>query len=254
MITTVGFQTLMRREIYRFMRMFKRTILPPIVTTLLYILIFGYSLGGHIREVNGFDYIVYILPGLAQMGLITGSFGNASFSVFFAKMEKSIENLLTAPLSYSQIVIAYIFGGMVRGISTGALTLLVSTFFVDFPFEHIFLLILSWFLSSFLFACLGVIIGTLSDSWEMMGNIQAFVITPLIFLGGSFYSVAMLPSIWKKISLVNPILYSVDLARYSLLGKSDLNLILSFSMLGILSLIFFLTAVKLFKRLSKTLN
>lgn len=218
-----GFGTLIEREIYRFMRLFKRTVVPPIISTLLYVVIFGFSLGSRIKEIEGFDYIVYILPGLAQMTLINGCFNNASFSLFVSKQERSIENLLTAPLNYFQIVSSYVLGSMVRGFTTATCTLCVAAFFVDLPLPHFGWLITSWLLSAFTFSSLGVILGIFSESWENIGNVQSFVLIPLIYLGGSFYSIRMLPDFWERVSLMNPVFYSVDLSRYGIIGVSDTN-------------------------------
>jgi len=245
---SIGFKTLMHREVYRFLRLFWQTIVPPIVTTLLFILIFGFSLGGRIGEIHGFSYSIYILPGLAQMGLINGAFTNSSFSLFQAKVERSLENLLTAPMPYFYITLGYVFGGLVRGLTTGICTLAVSSLFVDFPFEHVPILILAWVLSGFLFASLGVLLGVFVKNWDQMSNVQTFILTPLIYLGGSFYSVEMLPRFWRNLSHANPIFYSVDLTRYGLLGVSDLNIATSITILVGLSLLLFTLAVYSFRR------
>lgn len=238
----------MYREVYRFMRLFSQTVVPPIVTTLLYILIFGFSLGNRIGDIHGFSYVIYILPGLAQMGLINGSFSNSSFSLFQAKMERSIENLLTSPLNYFQITLGYVFGGVVRGLTIGVCTLAVSAVFVRFPFEHVFVLILAWLGSAFLFSCLGLIAGVYAKTWDKMSNIQTFLLTPLIYLGGAFYSIDMLPQFWRNLSHLNPIFYSVDLTRFGFLGTSDLNPMHALLVLLVLCTVSFAIAVESFRR------
>lgn len=238
----------MYREVYRFMRLFTQTIVPPIVTTLLYILIFGLSLGNRIGKIHDTPYALFILPGLAQMGIINGAFSNSSFSLFQAKMERSIENLLTSPLNYFEITFGYVFGGLVRGLTIGICIMIVSSFFVDFPFEHIGYLITSWLLSAFLFSCLGLIAGVYSKTWDKMSNIQTFLLTPLIYLGGAFYSIEMLPPFWQKLSMGNPIFYSVDLTRFGFLGISDLNPLQSLFVLFLLSVACFIFAVTIFRK------
>lgn len=238
----------MYREVYRFMRLFSQTVVPPIVTTLLYILIFGMSLGGRIGKIHDIPYVLYILPGLAQMGLINGAFSNSSFSLFQAKMERSIENLLTSPLNYFQITLGYVFGGVVRGLTIGLCTIAVSALFVRFPFEHILYLTAGWLGSAFLFSCLGLIAGVYAKTWDKMSNIQTFLLTPLIYLGGAFYSIDMLPPFWRALSHMNPIFYSVDLTRFGFLGASDLNPTHSLIVLLGLCAVAFTIAVESFRR------
>ncbi len=245
---SVGFKTLLHREVYRFLRLFWQTIVPPIVRTLLYILIFGFSLGSHIGEIHGTDYVAFILPALAMMGLIQGAFSNSAFSLFQAKMERSIENLLTAPLNYFQIVVALLFGGLVRGLTTAVCAVAVAACFVRFPFEHAGFIVLAWLVTGVLFASLGLLVGVWAKSWNQMEILQTFVLTPLIYLGGSFYSLKMLPPLWQNISLFNPILYSIDLTRYGFLGVSDISHVKSLAVLTALALAAFFTAVWSFRR------
>ena len=243
-----GFSTLITREIFRFVILSRQTIFPPLITTLLFILIFGYSLGSRIDQIDGFKYVTYILPGLAQMGLITSAFSHSSFSIFMAKFERSIENFLVAPLHYLEIVVAFIVGGLCRGFTVGAMSLLVAVFFVDFPLPHPGLLIVSWLASGIFFASAGVIVGTLATNWDHLQTANNFVLTPLIYLGGSFYSVRMLPEFWQNISELNPIYYSIDLTRYSILGISDLNPWTSLACLAVFGVITITVAVVLFRR------
>jgi ABC-2 type transport system permease protein len=173
----IGFYTLLRRETYRFFRLFRQTIVPPLMTTLLYILIFGYSLGGHIKQVKGFDFIVFILPGLAQLGIITNAYANSSTSLFMARLERSIENVLIAPLSYLHIVLAFILGSVFRGLTVGYATLLIARFFMEFPMPHPFLLLASWSLSCVFFGALGVASALIAESWDHISLFTNFVIT-----------------------------------------------------------------------------
>lgn len=216
-----GFYTLLSREVYRFIRLCFQTVLPPLVTTVLFILIFGYSLGGSIREVNGITYILYIIPGLIQLGVVNNAYANTSTSLFVAKMERSIENLLVAPLHYFQIILAFTLGGIMRGLVVGGMILLVSAVLIGIPVPHPFLLFLSWVLTSSLFAGLGIISAMISESWDHISLISTFLITPFTYLGGTFYSIKNLPHTWQVLSYFNPVYYCIDSTRYALLGQAD---------------------------------
>lgn len=247
-MNAVAYYTLLYREVWRFLRLFKQTILPPVISTLLYILIFGYSLGDSIRQIQGFDYIVYILPGLAQLGLINHSYQNSATSLFVSRTERSIENLLVSPLSYLEIVTAYIFGSIMRGLAVGTATLAVSAFFVDFPMPHLPALALSWALSAAFFGSVGLITALLAESWDQISVVGNFVLMPLVYLGGTFYSINLLPEFWQKVSYINPIFYCIDTTRYAILGLSDINWVYSFSFLSIMTCISVGICVWLFKR------
>lgn len=226
-----GFLTLIEREFYRFMRLSRQTVFPPLITTVLFILIFGYSLGTRIREIHGFSYILFILPGLIQMGAINNAYANSSTSLFMARLEKSIENLLIAPLSYFQIVTAYMIGGVLRGLVVGGVIIVTSVFFVDFPVHDWLILSAGLLFPSILFSGLGIISGLHAESWDKIATFTNFVITPFLYLGGVFYSIHMLPPFWEKVSYFNPAFYCVDLIRYGFLGVSDAPVTLSLTIL-----------------------
>ena len=226
-----GFLTLIEREFYRFMRLSRQTVFPPLITTVLFILIFGYSLGSRIREISGFSYILFILPGLIQMGAINNAYANSSTSLFMARLEKSIENLLIAPLSYFQIVTAYMVGGVLRGLVVGVVITVTSLFFVDFPVHDWLILSAGLLFPSILFSGLGILSGLNAESWDKIATFTNFVITPFLYLGGVFYSIHMLPPFWQKASYFNPVFYCVDLIRYGFLGISDAPVILSLAIL-----------------------
>lgn len=228
-----GFFTLIERECYRFARLSKQTILPPIITTLLFIFIFGFSLGSRIHEIDGFRYIIFILPGLATMGVVTNAYANTSTSLFMAKMDRSVENILAAPISYYQIATAMMIGGLIRGILIGSITLGISMLSVGMPLVHPFWTLLILMLNSILFASLGIISGLWSESWDQIATFTNFIITPFVYLGGVFYSIHMLPPFWQKLSLANPIFYLVDALRWCVLGKGDIPF--HFSLIFILS-------------------
>ncbi len=224
-----GFYTLIERECYRFARLSKQTLLPPIITTLLFIFIFGFSLGSRIREIEGFAYIIYILPGLTTMGVVTNSYANTSTSLFMAKMDRSVENILAAPISYYQIASAMMIGGLIRGILIGTITLGISILSVHMPLAHPFWAFLVLILNSILFSSLGIISGLWSESWDQIATFTNFIITPFVYLGGVFYSIHMLPPFWQKVSLANPIFYLVDALRWCVLGKGDISFVFSLS-------------------------
>lgn len=243
-----GFYTLLRRETYRFLRLFRQTIIPPLITTLLFILIFGFSLGANIREIHGFPYIIFIIPGLAQNGILTNAYANSSTSLFMARLERSIENLLIAPLNYIHIVLAFILGATLRGLTIGYATLLISSFFYDIPLPHPALLFFSWTLSSALFGALGLMSALLAESWDHIALFTNFVITPFIYLGGTFYSVNMLPEFWRKVSYFNPIFYCIDSTRYAMLGASDVPAGYSFALIAALTVLSILACTLMFKK------
>jgi ABC-2 type transport system permease protein len=229
------------------LRLSRQTIFPPIITTLLFILIFGYSLGSRIREIHGFPYILYILPGLASMGTITNAYANSSSSLFMARMDLSMENMIASPLSNFQLVASLVLGGWIRGVVIGVLTLLVSIPMVDLQVESWPLVLLVLSLTSIIFSCLGIVSALWSDGWDNLATFTNFVITPFIYLGGVFYSVEMLPPFWHRVSLFNPIFYLVDSLRYAVLGHSDIPFAVSLALLAGLSLVFYLFCVYLFR-------
>ena len=250
----IPFYTLVYREGYRFLRLFRQTVIPPVLTTLLFILIFGYSLGSAIKNIEGFDYIIYILPGLAQMGVIFHAFQNSATSLFMARMERSIENFLVAPLNYIQIVMSYVLGSIMRGLTVGIATLLVSSLFVDFPMPHLGWLLLSWILTAALFGTIGVIAALMSESWDHIALFGNFILMPLVYLGGTFYSINMLPPFWRNVSYFNPIFYAIDTTRWAILGKSDVIWYNSFLIMTVMTIVLVSICVLMFRRGFKLIN
>jgi ABC-2 type transport system permease protein len=217
------FRTLLSREILRFTRVWMQTIIPPLLTSLLYVVVFGVALGVRIREVDGVPYLEYILPGVALMSLITGSQMNSSWSVFDAKRERYIDEVLIAPMSDLQIALAYSVGGTLRGVLMGAGVFIVGAPFVGVNIAHPGLLFLIGVLSAFTFSALGTMVGALATRIEHISFLTSVVIQPLAFLGGVFYSVGMLPDALRIATLFNPIFHTVDAARYAALEVSDLT-------------------------------
>jgi ABC-2 type transport system permease protein len=218
-----SFRTLLSREILRFTRVWMQTIVPPLLTSLLYLVVFGVALGTRIREVDGVPYLEYILPGVALMSLITGSHMNSSWSVFDAKRERYIDEVLISPMSDLQIALAYSLGGTLRGLIMGVGVFMVGIPFVGVTVEHPGLLLLIGVLASFSFASLGTMVGALATRIDHISFLTNVVIQPLAFLGGVFYSVEMLPGALRVATLFDPIFYMVDAARYATLRASDLN-------------------------------
>lgn len=214
------FYTLLRRELRRFLSLPNQTIIPPILMTILYILIFGFSLGDRIKPIQGHSYIVYILPGLIMMGVINSSYSNSTTSLFIARYENFIQDLLVSPLSYVKMVTAYILSSMTRGMIVGLLILGVSFFMLDVVIYSPALMLLYMILTSATFGAFGILVGLWAERWDNIAIFLNYLITPLVFLGGVFYSVKSLPSPWREVSLFNPLFYMVDGFRYGMLGIS----------------------------------
>ncbi|MEW6635176.1 MAG: ABC transporter permease [Actinomycetota bacterium] len=223
MLADRPFRTLLKREVLRFARVWMQTLVPTIGTSLLYLVVFGVALGTRIKEVAGVPYLEYILPGIALMNLVTGAHMNSSWSVFDAKRERYIDEVLISPMSDVQIALAYTLGGTLRGLIMGAVVFLVGVPFVGLQIQHPGLLLLIAILSAFIFAALGTAVGALATRIDHVSLLTNVVIQPLAFLGGVFYSVEMLPEGLRVATLFNPIFHTVDAARYATLGISDLN-------------------------------
>jgi ABC-2 type transport system permease protein len=217
------FRTLLSREILRFARVWMQTVVPTLLTSLLYLVVFGLALGSRIKEVNGVPYLEYILPGIAFMNLVTGSHMNSSWSVFDAKRERYIDEVLISPMSDIQIALAYSLGGTLRGLIIGAGVFLVGAPFIGVTVVHPMLLLLIGILSSFIFASVGTMVGALASRIDHISLLTNVIIQPLAFLGGVFYSVEMLPPILRTATIFNPIFHTVDAARYAALGISDMS-------------------------------
>lgn len=243
----IGFWTLTRREVGRFMTLWKQTVFPPILSALLYILIFGEALGSRIQTIDGWPYTEYILPGLAMMGVLTSSYANSSSSLFVAKHEQYIEDILVAPLSYWEVVLAYTLGAMARGLMVGVLVLAVGAVITDIPFAHpVWTLAFLVFVSA-LFSCAGLIMALWAESWDHVMLLLNFIITPLVFLGGVFYSIDMLPPVWRTVSMFNPIFFMINGLRYGVLGVADASPLGSLALTAALAAALFAWTVHLFR-------
>ncbi len=220
----VAFYTMLRKEILRFMRIWPQTLLPPAITTGLYFIIFGQFIGSQLSTIHGYSYMQYIAPGLIMMTIITNAYANVSTSFFINRFQKSIEEVLVAPIPEFMILLGYTAGGIARGIAVGLVVAVIAFCFTHIHVQHPLLTLLIVMLCSVLFALAGFTNAIFAKKFDDIAIVPTFVLTPLTYLGGVFYSVAMLPPFWQKISLANPILYIVDTFRYSILGVSDINL------------------------------
>lgn len=221
----VGFQTIVRREFGRIVRIWGQTIVPPAITATLYFIIFGSLIGRRIGQMDGFDYMQFIAPGLIMMSVITNSYGNVVSSFFGAKFGKHVEELLVSPLPNWLIVLGYVCGGVLRGLLVGALVTGVALFFTHLPVAHPLLIIGSVIVTSVVFSLGGFFNAIFAKNFEQISWFPTFVLTPLTYLGGVFYSVSLLPSWAEKLSYVNPILYMVNAFRYGFLGSSDVDIV-----------------------------
>ena len=239
----IAFRTIVRKEFYRFLRIWPQTLLPPAITTALYFLIFGKLIGDRIGTVQGISYMDYIVPGIILMSVISHSYANVVSSFYSTKFQRNIEELLVAPVPNWVILAGYISGGILRGVLVGAVVAIISLFFAPMTIQNPLMAISVVLLTSTLFALAGFINAILAESFDDISIIPNFVLTPLSYLGGVFYSVDMLPPIWQHISLGNPILYMVNAFRFSAIGVSDVDVSLAFLITG--GFIFLLTIFSL---------
>ena len=241
----VGFGTLIKREVGRFFSVYRQTVLPGLITSALYIAIFGFTLEQRISEIQGVPYTLFILPGLIMMNTLTNATANTSSSMLQMKLLQQLPDLLTAPLSGLEISLAYIIGGTVRGMVNGILVLFLGMILIGMPVKDPLGTIVFIFLVSWAFSSMGLLLGQLSESWDQLAMMQNFFLTPLSFLGGIFYSIKMLPDWAQTLSYINPIYYMINGIRYTILGVSDSNVVISYAMAIILTFGFTLSSVLL---------
>ncbi|GEA59725.1 ABC transporter permease [Vibrio comitans] len=240
-----AFKSLLRKEINRFTRIWVQTLVPPAITMTLYFIIFGSLIGSRIGQMNGFSYMEYIVPGLIMMSVITNSYSNVASSFFSAKFQKNIEELLVAPVPTYVIIAGFVMGGVVRGLLVGTIVTFVSLFFVDLQVQHWGVIIATVFLTSVVFALGGLINAVFAGTFDDISIIPTFILTPLTYLGGVFYSISLLPEFWQGVSKINPIVYMVNAFRYGFLGVSDVDIVSSFSVLAIFVVVLFAVAYRL---------
>lgn len=243
-----GFLTLAGRESRRVIRIWKQTLVPPIITTTLYFLIFGKLIGGRIGEMNGVSYMQFIAPGLVMMTAITASYVNTASSFFLSKFTRTYEELLVSPLSSHNIIWGYIIGSMMRGGLAGILVMLVSLCFVSFDIHSWAMILLTLMMTTIAFALGGFINAIYAKTFDDVGIIPTFVLTPLTYLGGVFYSISLLPEFWQTVSKFNPIVYMVNGFRYGFLGVSDVPVIYTFSVLLLFIVVLYSIAFSLMEK------
>jgi ABC-2 type transport system permease protein len=220
----IALYTILRREIVRFMRIWSQTLLPPVITMGLYFLIFGNLIGPRIGDMAGHSYIEYIVPGLVMMSVITNSYANVVASFFGSKFQRSLEEMLVSPTPNSIIVWGYLLGGVARGLVVGFLVMILSLLFTKLPIINIGIIILVGILTAILFSLAGLLNGIFAKKFDDINLVPTFILTPLTYLGGVFYSINMLPEFWQKVTFANPIFYMVNAFRYGMLGYSDVEL------------------------------
>ncbi|MGR5236715.1 ABC transporter permease [Vibrio alfacsensis] len=228
-----AFSSLLTKEINRFTRIWVQTLVPPAITMTLYFIIFGSLIGSRIGEMNGFSYMEYIVPGLIMMSVITNSYSNVASSFFSSKFQRNIEELLVAPVPNYVIILGFVMGGVVRGLLVGTIVTFVSLFFVDLQVDHWGIIIATVFMTSVVFSLGGLINAVYAKTFDDISIIPTFVLTPLTYLGGVFYSISLLPDFWQGVSKLNPIVYMVNAFRYGFLGVSDVGIVTSFSVLTV---------------------
>lgn len=229
----IAFETIVVREVRRFTRIWLQTLVPPAITIGLYFVIFGNLVGRRIGNMGGFDYMDFIVPGLIMMAVIQNSYSNVVSSFFSLKFQRCVEELLVSPVPNYVIVAGFVVGGMARGLAVGAIVTLMALFFAELPMAHPLTTVGIILLTSVVFSLAGFINAVFANSFDDISIIPTFVLTPLIYLGGVFYSVQLLPPFWQFVSGLNPIFYMVNAFRFGILGASDVSVYWAFLMLGV---------------------
>ena len=244
----VGLKTIVRKEIVRVARIWVQTIVPPAITMTLYFIIFGNLIGRRIGTMDGFDYMQFIAPGLIMMSVITNSYGNVVSSFFGAKFARHVEEMLVSPMSNATIILGHVAGGVMRGLLVGSLVTVVALFFTKLEVAHPLITISMVVLSSMVFALAGFINAVFARKFDDISIIPTFVLTPLTYLGGVFYSISLLPEFWQKVSLGNPIIYMVNAFRYGILGVSDIGIAYAYVIVGLFVVGLFTVSMMLLNR------
>jgi ABC-2 type transport system permease protein len=229
------------------MKVINQSIFPPIVSSLIYIVIFSFIIGKN-TTIQGVNYLEFILPGLVMMAIINNSFGNSAYSVFISKFTKHLEHVLTMPLSYFELSLAYVLGSIARGLLTGIGIIIVLAFFINITIHNIFFVIIYFLMAAILFGSLGILTALWSKTFDHLGVFNTFILTPLTMLGGVFYSIKVLPETFQKLTLFNPIFYLVDGFRYGMLGIHDGSILIGLIVSLILSICSFFLIVYLMKK------
>lgn len=248
LINLIGLGTIVYKEIRRIVRIWVQTIIPPAITMTLYFLIFGNLIGARIGEMGGLPYMSFIAPGLIMMSVITNSFGNVVSSFFSGKLQLHLEEMLVAPLSFATIVVGYVIGGVARGVLVAGLVTVVALFFTDLRVEHPWITLSVIVLTAMVFSLSGLLNALFAKNFDEITIIPTFVLTPLTYLGGVFFSITELAPFWQKVALANPILYMVNAFRYGMLGSSDIPLGLAYIIIVTAFVLLFGLSLMLLKR------
>ncbi|MFT6052933.1 MAG: ABC-2 type transport system permease protein [Halioglobus sp.] len=235
----IAFVTILVKEIRRYTRIWTQTLLPSAITMSLYFVIFGTLIGSRIGEMGGFTYMEFVVPGLIMMAIVTNSYSNVVSSFYGSKFSHAVEELLVSPTPNYVILMGYVLGGVSRGLLVAVVVTLVSMFFTDLTIHSYFVVVASVLLTSTLFALAGFINAVYANSFDDISIVPTFVLTPLIYLGGVFYSMDLLPEFWANVSKLNPLVYVVNTFRYGVLGVSDINLTFAFGMIILFTVIAF---------------
>ncbi|GAA3937018.1 ABC transporter permease [Litoribacillus peritrichatus] len=244
----IAFWTILVKEIRRFSRIWVQTILPPAITMTLYFIVFGSLIGSRIGEMGGFSYMEFIAPGLIMMSVITNSYSNVVSSFFGNKFQHSVEELLVSPIPNWIILLGYALGGVARGLAVGLVVTVVALFFVDLPLYSIGLIAITVFFTAFLFSLGGFLNALFATTFDDISIVPTFILTPLTYLGGVFYSIQLLPEFWQNVSVLNPILHMVNAFRYGFLGITDINLTFALGMIFVTSLAMFALCLRLLNK------
>ena len=243
----IAFLTLLRKEIKRFTRIWVQTLLPPAITMALYFVIFGTLIGRRIGDMGGFSYIQFVAPGLIMMAVLTNSYSNVTSSFFSAKFQRSIEEVLVSPTPNYIILLGYCLGGMARGLGVGIVVTCLALLFTDIPIHSWWVTVSIVVLTSAFFALAGFINAIFANTFDDISIVPTFILTPLTYLGGVFFSIGMLGEFWQGVARLNPILYMVNTFRFGMLGVSDVNVSMAFSGLGLCVVALFMVGLHLLK-------
>lgn len=244
----IALRTVLRREVHRILRIWSQTLVPPAITMTLYFLIFGKLIGGRIGQMDGIAYIDFIVPGLVMMSIITNSYGNLVASFFGAKFGKHVEEMLVSPMPSWVILTGYVGGGVLRGLMVGVIVLLIAMAFTTVRIAHPLVMISSAVLTAIVFSLAGFINAVFARKFDDVAIVPTFILTPLSYLGGVFYSISMLPPFWQGLSQANPILHMVNAFRYGLLGISDVSLATAYSVMLLAAVVLGATSLWLLHR------
>ncbi|MDO8548274.1 MAG: ABC transporter permease [bacterium] len=244
----VAYYTVVRKDTVRMLRLWQQTFLPSVITTVLYFLVFGTFIGSQLPPIEGFNYIQFIVPGLVMMQVIMNAYSNTSTALFMAKFMHNLDEMIVSPMPEWVIIAGYVTAGIIRGLIIGILVLITALFFTHLTVYSVFAVLAAFILTCVLFSLAGFLNAMFAESFDSIAIVPTFVLTPLTFLGGVFYSISQFPEFWQNVSLANPILYMVNIFRYGFLGVTDVNLALAFTVLISLTIIFLALILWLFKK------